>query len=262
MTEMFSLIPGDHAAIRFATAREFADNAVDFARRGLTLGGQILIFPAVADLGGAQERITGDRALREAVSRGHVRTSVMAPAGGSLDTARLREQYRQATASAVEAGYTGLWVTADTTWVRPLADAEALIHFEAGSHALFSTGRLTALCQYDTGCFDERDLRRAFQAHPTCVAGCRLRFHHYPGPALLVVVGDTDLSNSVAFAHLIGDHDRSTIDISGMGFVDGAGLSLLARRTRRTGTAPLRCTTDQAQLLRLLGADPAGLELT
>lgn len=263
---MLALTAGDHAATPFDSMREFIDNTVAFAHRALDHDAQVMVFPAARQLTTAQ-RIVADStaALWRAVGDGQVQFTdphAVQLSTGGFDPVRLSEGYAAATAAAVANGYSGLWVSVDMSWaLPPVVATDELIAFEAGAvlfglpfAGLFSSGRLTALCQYPTFAYSPADIRAACRAHPAERNGVRVRHEFTEDGRLLRLRGETDLTNDAAFAVLVDVMDGGVVDVTGMRFIDVAGLVCLARATRRRSRTHIVCTATQAHYLETVGA--------
>jgi hypothetical protein len=256
---MLALAAGDHAATPFDTMREFIDNTVAFTHRALDHDAQVMIFPAPRQLHPTQ-RIVADSAtaIWRAVSDAQVQFAdphAVQLSHGGFDPARLSQGYAAATEAAVASGYSGLWVSVDMSWaLPPVVATDELIAFEARAYPLFGDGHLTALCQYPAIAFSPADISAACRAHPAQRNGVRVRHEFAENGRLLRLRGETDLTNGIAFTVLVDVLDGGTIDITGMRFVDVAGLACLARATRRRARTRIVCTADQARFLETVGA--------
>jgi anti-anti-sigma regulatory factor len=115
-------------------------------------------------------------------------------------------------------------------------DLDALIDYEATSQPVFTSGELSALCQYDGRLFDRDTLTRAGHAHPYSmeVDGSsvsldynRLLLHLADDVEL---GGEEDLSNVHFLERLLSERlaDGDTVvDLSGVSFIDAGGCRLL-----------------------------------
>jgi hypothetical protein len=257
---MLALSAGDHAATRFDTMREFAENAVAFTHRGLDHDAQVMIFPAARQLYTTQ-RLVADAAtvLWRAIGDGQVRFTdphSLQLSTGPFDPVRTAEAYARATAAAVATGYSGRVVTVDMSWaLPPVREADELIAGECSAYPLFTSGRLTALCQYPSVGFSPAQIQAACRAHPAQRNGVRVGHEFAENGRLLRLRGETDLTNGTAFAVLVDVLEGGgTIDITGMRFIDVAGLTHLARATQRRARTRIVCTETQARYLEIVGA--------
>jgi hypothetical protein len=90
-----------------------------------------------------------------------------------------------------------------------------------------------AVCQYDTDVFPPGAVAAVCGAHPAAVRGAIMR-HRPVSDGGLQLSGETDLSNHTAFAAMMDSlEDGNTIDITGLTFIDAAGLACIATARRR-----------------------------
>ena len=166
--------------------------------------------------------------------------------------------FGQAIDQAEADGYRGLRVHVDMTWaLEPVPGVEQLFGFEAAANRLFVDQRLAAVCAYDRRRFDRTAIQRACAAHPITPDVSMLRFTR-SGAAGHALRGDVDFVNRHALDGLLTwlpDADV-TLDLTGLTFLDAAGMGLLARTAAaRSHRTTLRCTPATAKRLRLLNID-------
>jgi len=86
----------------------------------------------------------------------------------------------------------------------------------------------------------------------------RLLVERRPGAVLATITGEIDLSNAGqledAFASAVGDATAVVLDLSGLEYIDSAGLAVLSRLSRRM--------TDRGGALRLVVPDTATVRRT
>jgi DcmR-like sensory protein len=258
-----ALSAGDHCAARFDTMAEFTANTLAQIRRALAHDAQVVVFPPPRQLHTTQ-RIIADAGTTvwRAVRDGQVRladTHSFQLNAGRFDPAYALRRYAEATAAAVDEGYSGLWAIVDMTWTAPPAVSnDEVVAYEASVYPLLEDGRFTALCQYAAYTYSPAEITAVCRAHPVQPNGVRVRHSYADG--VLRLSGDTDLTNGTAFAVLVASAaDGGTVDVTGMGFVDVAGYERLAGITGRTRIV---CTESQAQCLRIAGADPSNLAVS
>jgi anti-anti-sigma regulatory factor len=250
---MLAIHPGDHVGLPYGDDPLKA--AVGVACQGLAAGGQVLVFPPIGAIGRYVAAVGADPML--AAARDHRRLEVLDSrdvqlAGGRFDPAGLYRSYADAAAAAVNAGFTGLWVTVDMGWALD-ADPEVLTDFEARAYPLFTDATLTAACHYDTERFGSDRARSACAAHPVTHTGTRLS--HRRHGSVLALAGETDLSNQRAWQTLLADvEDNTHLDLTRMRFIDAAGLRAVAALTSARAGIDVTATPYVARLLRLVGA--------
>ena len=253
------ILAGDHVATSFHDDDGFAARTLSFARSGLDARARVMVFPAAGRSAAVDAYLTAaDETLAGARSAG--RLQIVDPgevqlAGGSFDAGRLRRAYAGATRQAVGDGYSGLWVSVDMSWAAPgVVDTDALLRFEAAANALFGTGRLTAICQYDERVFDGEDIRRAGRAHAHNASGSAFRHHSTDDVTFLAVFGEADLSNREAWAAVLDSIARrdAVVDITAMTFLDVGALTALGRAAAARQWLTLIATSTQARQVRLV----------
>jgi hypothetical protein len=247
---------GDHIGVSFAASTSFAVTTASFTHQALDAGAKVIVFPGELT-GGSSERLNaGNLRLREASRSGQLSfadSQSVQLGTGRFDPAYLNQLYAAATAQALDAGYTGLWVSVDMSWAGPgVAEERALAAFEAESYPLFRDRSLTAICHYDTRIFPAAAARRACSAHPATLraAVMRSRFEDQT----LLLTGETDVSNRLAFETVVGAlTDGDTLDLTGMAFLDIPAAVTLARFAHARPGMNIRVTPSQRELLSAAG---------
>lgn len=167
--------------------------------------------------------------------------------GGSFDPDRMIERYRAEVEASRAAGYTGLRVVADTSWLveRP-SDLEAFVSYETRVNELFSDGGFAAVCHYDPERLPLDWLRAVRDAHP---------MQAQPGPdaaisagncqiwaaadGRLSIAGELDCCNAASLRALLGDYAAGRgdvhLDASRLRFVDATGTRALLDAARSLG---------------------------
>jgi hypothetical protein len=255
---------GDHLGHIFRDDDEFAAVTLAFAEQGLREGACVLVLSgpgqedrlerALAESGEESRRARAERRVRVQDAR-----RALTP-DGRFDPERIRAMYEEIAGRSVADGLSGVWVSVDMNWARPgTVDAEGLVAFEAELNTLFSSGRLTMICQYDGRRFPAAQTGGAIQAHPCTPRGARLRHRLASGGRGLAFSGETDRSNWGAWAALtasLPDEDGWFIDITGMSFLDGRAMVQLGRvALSRSRGLTIVATPPQARLLRLVHVD-------
>jgi len=258
---MLAIRPGDHIGTTFASPAQFAATTVAFTEQAIGAGALIMIFPGDPDrqdTAGYGHHL-GERssAVAAAAARGQVQigdSHQVQLAPGHFDPDYLRQAYAAATARALTAGYRGLWVSVDMSWAAAV-DPAALTAFEAAAFSLFTSGDLTAICQYDEHAFPPATASAACAAHPAALDSPRPLRHRRAGDTL-VLSGETDLTNRTAFATLLGSlRPGDTLDITGMTFVDVRGLVAITDRRTRLPDLTVRATHVHSQMMAFILGD-------
>lgn len=256
---MLAIQTGDHIGVSFAASTSFAVITASFTHQALDAGGKVIVFPGELTGGGSEQLSAGSLRLREASRSGQLSfadSHSVQLAAGRFDPAYLNQLYAAATTQALEAGYTGLWVSVDMSWARPgVAEPEDLTTFEAEAFPLFRERTLTAICHYDTRIFPADVARVACSAHPASLRAAVMR-SRWEGRTLLLS-GETDLTNRLAFEAIVGAlDDGDTLDLTGMDFLDVNAAATLARIAYAKTTLSIRATPSQCELLSAAGAPP------
>jgi hypothetical protein len=253
------ILAGDHVATSFHDDDGFAARTLSFVQSGLAADARVMVFPAAdrsaavdAYLTEADPTLVGPRSdgRLQILDSGQVQL-----AGGSFDAERLRRAYGGATRQAVGDGYSGLWASVDMSWAAPgVVDTDALLRFEAAANALFGSGRLTAICQYDERVFGGEDIRRALRSHAHNASGSAFRHHSTDDFTFLAAFGEADLSNREAWAAVlesIAGRD-AVVDITAMTFLDVGALTALGVAAQARQWLTLIATPTQTRQLRLV----------
>ncbi|MEU8144114.1 MEDS domain-containing protein [Nonomuraea sp. NPDC048901] len=163
---------------------------------------------------------------------------------------------------AREQGHRGVYALVDAAWgVRDAAGREG---FEAAVNALFGERWLAAVCQYDRGLYSAAAVNRAAAIHPIAPGQALLRFVNMrPQPGLLLS-GDIDITNRLAFASVLTQLEavaaEVVIDATGLDFIDAGSaqllaLTALARAAAHHHRTVVVCRGTVARVLRLIRAD-------
>ncbi|MBG0564449.1 MEDS domain-containing protein [Actinoplanes aureus] len=254
---MLAIQPGDHISATFAAEAQFAGNTIRFAEQAVAASALVMVFPGGPHRSCFQHRLgASSPVIAGAVRSGQVqiadsRQVQLAP--GRFDPAYLNEAYAGATRQAVDAGFSGLWVSVDMTWAAGV-DPDALTDFEAESAGLFTSRELTAICQYDTRVFPAKQVAAACRAHPAGVQD-RSPLRHRRTGRTLRLSGETDLANSLAFAALARTlRPGDVLDITAMTFLDVRALATIVRGYTELTGLTIRASRDQIELLDLIRA--------
>jgi len=144
---------GDHVCTLFTSREEQIRAAVDYIRGGLSRGERCLCicgeqtpneFRAelrAAGIGADAEERRGALLLitkREGLLR-----------GGSFKASRMIDMLNGAVADALKAGFAGLCVVGDMTWLLDEAGSHEIVEYEALLNHFYSTKQALGLCQYN-----------------------------------------------------------------------------------------------------------------
>ncbi|MEU4221884.1 MEDS domain-containing protein [Actinoplanes sp. NPDC026623] len=265
------LQPGDHACLMFSDSEERLDLVAAFARAGLRQGHKVLCLTdaiAPAELRG--ELAERGLSVHDALDSGQLQVvgaAEMFLTDGSFAAAPVVARLDRRVAQAREAGFAGLWVTADMCWaLRPVAGVEELTAYESQVTRLLSDGRATAVCQYDRQCFDAVTLAGATANHERALTAVTyhddalLRICRQYLPPGIRVAGEIDyrgiepLTRALAEALALDDH--IDVNLLGLSFIDGSAAGVLAQAgaaLRNGSRMSVRCGAQTGKVLRALG---------
>lgn len=182
----------DHVCLIYSNEAERLAAEVPFFKAGLVAGERCI---AIADAEAAQAllRALADAGLdsNAALARGALvlldqRNGYLR--GGRFDPDDMRDLLEQACAAAEEAGFSGLRVAGEMSWVLgEEPGVERFLEYEAGLAEFFATHPIAAICEYDRRRFPAELLHEAVHAHPlVMIDGVVCENHlHIPPEALL-----------------------------------------------------------------------------
>jgi anti-anti-sigma regulatory factor len=272
-TSVDTLRPGDHACVTFSDPDERLDIVAAFVSDGLARGDQVL---CVTD-SLAPDTLAGELAergveLSEPLRQGRLRVLTSDDTwlvDGEVSARRMVDLLGRYVAGALAEDYQGLRVTADMHWAtRPVSGVDQLLTFERDVAALFTAGRLTAICQYDRTCFDPVTLAFAADAHGRTVAATIyhedpvLRICRQYRPPGLRLAGEIDYTRLDVFLDALGeavrlDHDI-VLNLIHLRFMDAAVAGAIVRAAaalKDDRRILIRCDGVVHKVLRLAGAD-------
>lgn len=167
-------------------------------------------------------------------------------AEGTFDAEAMVATVRKETADSLAAGFTGLRVSGEMCWaLRGIPGSEQLSDYEMKVNEVFAGHRASAICQYDVRRFDAVGLQGFDRCHSGAVeleplyqdGALKLvpAFRH--GQRALRVIGKVDYRTTEALAHaletVVGWSADVWVDMSGLEFIDVAGLRALAHAAQR-----------------------------
>jgi anti-anti-sigma factor len=170
--------------------------------------------------------------------------------GGPLDPMILLALFREQAALAEADGYEALRVVADMDWLLPWEPTtEQIVSFEIQLDRLIRELKATIICAYRRSSFDTAAIAGALSAHPAQLGDNERPHFRFvaDGPGSWRLTGEIDLGvrcaleAAVAAATAQGD---CVIDISGLDFIDVAGMRAIA-------------SAGQGRAMELRGASPA-----
>ena len=266
-TPVDRLAPGDHACLTFTDPEERLDILAAFVAAGQALGERIMCFTDAADVDGLSAELLG-RGLEAGRELSVVTTERLWGGSTGPDAGTMVELLAHELAKADRDGRAGLRITADMCWAaRPQANAEQLLVFESEVGRLFSTGRLTAICEYDRESFDPVTLGYAARVHPRTVAATvyhedpLLRICRQHVPPGVRVAGELDYSQADVLSDALAeavrlDHDVH-LNLNHLHFID-AGAAAVILRTAANLPEPRRmvviCAEPVERTLTVAGA--------
>lgn len=153
--------------------------------------------------------------------------------GQTLQPETLFAKFREEAARAAEDGYAGLRVMADMNWLLPLdLSAEQIIGYELLLDRMISESKATLVCAYRPASFDEKTITGAVCTHPVASGGAE------KGPFCLAagegtgwrLSGEVDRAALAPFAAAFqaGAYSAGEFDVSGLEFIDVAGMRAIA----------------------------------
>lgn len=261
---MLAIQAGDHIGVSFAAGVGFAITTASFTHQALDAGGQVIVFPGELTGDSIEQLSAGNLRLRQASRSGQLSfadSAAIQLATGRFDPVHLHQIYAAATVQALDAGYTGLWVSVDMSWAKPgIAEPHALTAFEAAAFPLFRDRTLTAICHYDTRIFPPDAARDACSAHPASLRAASMRLRCQD--RTLALTGDTDLTNRIAFEAIVATlTGGDTLDLTGMAFLDVHAAACVARIAHAHPRLRVRITGGHLDLLSVAGVPPEQLDI-
>lgn len=258
------LVPGDHICWIVDRDTGYLPTMARFVRAGLAEGQQVVCLtgPAVPDLAGTPD---GRAALDAAVDSGQLWLGTATDVyltGGRFDPAAVIGTFTRHVDDAIAAGYRGVRVIADMSWVR----GYEFSGYEEQVNALFLDGRALGVCLYDRRLFGADELHAASCAHPGTVGPERspgwtpmLRTRR-TGRARLSLSGEADLTNrrslATALSLAVSEADGTVaLEVGELTFVDAGTAALFARAARRApaGLTFVDATPPVRQVLSVTG---------
>ncbi|WP_214416928.1 MEDS domain-containing protein [Sphaerisporangium fuscum] len=272
---------GDHLCLAYAHEDEQRQVVTEFVGGALAAGERVVYFTE----GVGERRVHGwlseagldvDAAVqRGALGIRSAEDSYLA--SGRFDPSEMIVALRSEIDASLACGFTGLRMTGEMSWaLSPIPGAERLEEYERRATALFEEGHAAAICQYDTRRFPPDQLTTLAACHPGRVH-LNAIFQHGPlrvvsaldpdGGLVLRVTGTIDHSNTDGWADVlswaagqVGAGGEARIDMSGLEFIDVAGLRVLVRAAAclRPGRVRVRNMAPMlAQVVTLVGWDDA-----
>lgn len=163
---------------------------------------------------------------------------------GAFDADARLAAYEALVGDAIAEGFGGLRVAADATQLLAApSDSLDWPAYELRADLLSRRLPFHALCAYDARACDATGLEVTCAVHGHRVVNGHAgepRFQLHAGDGCLVLGGEVDLTCARVVRALIvraaGDLERLRVDISGLSFVDVAGMTALAEAARELGS--------------------------
>lgn len=189
---LIDLKQGDHVCLIYENTTEQLAAVVPFVKEGLARNERCVV---VADEATAAEALqalgTAGIDVAEVRQRGalqvlNARDVYRSPA--EFDLQAMADFVRQADQEALAAGFAGLRLSGDTSWVLgPEDDCDRLAKYEALLNRLFQNSHTVILCHYHRGNFDGPCIHDVLRNHPLAVIGDQVCTNpHYQPPGLEV----------------------------------------------------------------------------
>lgn len=164
--------PGDHACLIYDTPAEQLAVAAAYVRAGLDAGERCVYLVGDRRLSDVIDALEAARVdvVRE-VASGALQFDTTARAylgGGTFDPRSTIGLILQKRSAAIAAGYTGLRAAGEMGWA---ADGQVpIVEYERElNDAVFGSGRVTGLCQYERSQFAPSRLADVVDAHPVAL---------------------------------------------------------------------------------------------
>ncbi|MDQ1033688.1 anti-anti-sigma factor [Streptomyces sp. V3I8] len=257
---------GDHLCLAFTDDAEQRRVAVAYLLDGLRRGERVMYF---ADRSTPEQVLDWLRGAgadpAPALAKGQLTVTTAGGsylAGGPFDPDAMVATLHQEVAGSLRAGYTGFRVSGEMGWVlRDTPGAERLGEYETKVNEVFTGRPASAICQYDARRFDPAVLHDFDRRHSGSVeqeplhTGSMLRLvpSFRDGQRSLRVVGDVDHHSAQALAAALettldwpGD---IIVDMSGLQFIDLAGVRALVRAAERLPAGRCLHVVDLAPML-------------
>ncbi|MFF9869412.1 MEDS domain-containing protein [Streptomyces sp. NPDC013953] len=270
---------GDHAFLCYDGDAPGWDVLAAFVWAGLVRGEKVIVL-GPPHLTEADVRARLQEAPGLAAASGYERTQLELSSMRQLILPQRRftadRQWRRITEEAEAAraeGYSGLRTCIDMGWVADLgAGLDVMMDRERRAGHLFTDGFYSEICAYDRRRFPEPVLEAMCRAHPRNLLPRLGQLRCLYGNGTLRVIGEADLATAPRFAEALSALFRNsgasgpvTVDLRRTGFLSAECAAELLRRIARSAPerpVRVRCSAGHALLLRRLGVEPAGLEVT
>jgi anti-anti-sigma factor len=232
------LRPGDHACCQVRSENDYAAAVARSAEVGVERAERVLSL---------SDHVTTDQLRSAMAARGlaadaliasgqvvlHEPRAALAPRG-RFDPASALKGYRRVAEEAGRDGYGALRAVADVgRALDGVASAREIVNFELESERVVGNSPLVALCGYDPTALEGAS-SAACAVHPICAHDDTCPFSVVPrSDDELVVTGEVDIGCAQAWRAVLdalasGEAADLTLDLSGLRFVDAAGMRALA----------------------------------
>lgn len=170
---------------------------------------------------------------------------------GPLTADTMFAVFREQSALARHEGYDGLRVVADMDWLLPGRPTTAsIVGFELLLDRVVGELGATVVCAYRCSSFDTEAVHGALAVHPTRLGpGEPPQFRMVAGPdGTWRLSGEVDVAVTAAFAAAFGaaaSGPTCVIDVTGLDFVDVAGMRVIAQAARDRNLTVLLCGASE-----------------
>jgi two-component system, sensor histidine kinase and response regulator len=214
--EIAQLRYGDHLCLIYDNVAEQQAAAVPFIQQGLAQNERCLY---IVDDGTVEDIASALTAAGVAVSQEVDRGALVWLTkrdfflrSGRFDPQEVIEFLGQLLEQAVAAGFAGLRVTSEMTWVLGTAvGGDRLVEYEARLNTFLSGSQALVLCQYNRQRFSAAILQDVLRTHPIAVLGDQLCPNLYYEPPELVLEEEGHEAERVAW--MIGQLRRSRFEV-------------------------------------------------
>lgn len=213
---------GGHVAWAVGSDDEYVSVARDLVARGMALGEKIAVFGP-----------SGSHPRRMLENMASIAADPLVDflAGGPIEPETMFAMFREQVALARSEGYDGLRVMADMDWLLPASPPpHAIMSFELLLDRIVAELGATVFCVYHRRSFADDALHATSSVHPLVFGTEQPQFRiTYGGGGTWSLSGEVDMAVHDLFETAV----RTTaggpcvIDVSGLEFIDAAGLRTL-----------------------------------
>lgn len=221
---------GGHVAWTVTHDDEYVSVARDLIAAGVALNEKVAVFGP-----------TGNRLRAMVQDAAAIVADPLADflGGGPIDPDKMFAMFRKAMAHARLEGYVGMRVIADMDWMLPASPtAETIMNFEQLLDRVVSELGATVFCVYHERSFPKEAIRATNAVHPLVFGAEHPQFRMtYDGEETWAIRGEVDMAVHDLFESAVRTAAMRpcVIDVSGLEFIDAAGLRTLTTIVANSG---------------------------